>query len=261
MIFLAKKEYTLSFINNICYVAPGTGKPLHIDRPFHGLVYYAEDDGLVFNFEKYGEYKVLAGSIVYLPKGSSYRVNSPEKHSGCYAVNFDLAEELSEQPFVLQIENSSKAESLFVLAEKCWRSKSLEKRLKCRSVFYDILSLVASENAREYYPCDKREKLLPAVEHIHKFYLEKEITVDELAEMCEMSGTYFRKLFSNVYHTSPVKYINSLKISHAKELIMSDMYSTADIAHLSGFSDDCYFRRVFKNETSFSPREYRMSKK
>ena len=261
MVFLAKREYTLSFINNICYVAPGTGKALHTNRPFHGLVFYGNDDGLVFSFEKYGEYKISAGSVAYLPKGSSYRVIYPEKHTGCYAINFDLAEEIDEDPFVLQMGNITKTESLFALAEKCWRSKSLEKSLKCRAVFYDILSLLASENSAEYCPCDKKEKLLPAVEYIHKFYLEKEISVDELAKMCDMSGTYFRKLFSAVYRVSPVKYINGLKISHAKELILSDMYGSSDIARLSGFSDDCYFRRVFKNETSFSPREYRLSKK
>ncbi len=256
MIFFKKQEYSLSFINNICYVAPGTGKSVHTDRPFHGLVFYRSDD-CIFNFERFGSYQSLEGSVVYLPKGSSYRVEKIHEQKGCIAINFDLVENIDEKPFVFKAENRGKLENLFVLSEKYWRSKSIDKRLKCRSLFYDILSLICAE----YQPSEKKQKLKDAVEYIHSSYLEKELSVEELARISDMSATYFRKLFGDIYHVSPIKYINHLKIEHAKELILSDMYPTDEVARLSGFSDDCYFRRVFKNETALSPREYRKTKK
>lgn len=260
MVFFAKQEYSLSFINNICYVAPGTGKALHTDRPFHGLVFYKSND-CVFNFENFGRYETLEDSVVYLPKGSSYRVEKIGEQKGCFAINFDLIENINEKPFVFRSENGGKLENLFVLAEKYWKSKSVDRRLKCRSIFYDILSLVSAESSIGYQPSEKKEKLKEAVDYIHASYLEKEISVEELARLSDMSTTYFRKLFGDIYHISPIKYINNLKIEHAKELIMSDMYPTNEIAQLSGFSDDCYFRRVFKKEIGLSPREYRKTKK
>ena len=260
MIFFEKKEYSLSFINNICYVAPGTGKAVHTDRPFHGLVFYRSDDCL-FRFEGFGEYRSLENSVVYLPKGSTYRVEKTGEQKGCFAINFDLAEDINERPFVFKTASGGKLESLFALSEKHWRSKSIDKRLKCRALFYDILSFICAESGAGYQPNEKKERLRAAVEYIHSSYLEKNISIGELADMSDMSTTYFRKLFGDIYRISPVKYINRLKIEHAKELIMSDMYPTDEIARLSGFSDDCYFRRVFRNETSFSPREYRKTKK
>lgn len=260
MIFFEKKEYSLSFINNICYVAPGTGKAFHPDRPFHGLVFYKSND-CAFNFENFGRYETLENSVIYLPKGSSYRVEKLNEQRGCFAINFDLVEDIDEKPFVFRSENGGKLENLFVLAEKYWKSKSIDKRYKCRALFYEILSLICAESSVGYQPSEKKEKLKEAVEYIHSSYLEKEIRVEELALLSDMSTAYFRKLFGVVYHVSPIKYINHLKIEHAKELIMSDMYPTNEIAQLSGFSDDCYFRRVFKNETGLSPREYRKTKK
>lgn len=260
MNFFAEKEYTLTFINNTCFVAPGTGKPVHTNRPFHGLVFYPAGIS-IFVFEKFGEYKVGENSVFYIPKGSSYRVNPDGAGKGCYAINFDLAENINEKPFVLPIKNHSKAENLFASAQRIWNSKKLDKRLKCRSIFYDILSLICSESLSAYVPDGKKEKLQNAVEYIHESYLSQEISVETLAQMSDMSSTYFRVLFKEIYGVSPLKYINGLKISHAKELIMSDMYPMHEISKLSGFNDDCYFRRVFKSETSLSPNEYKKSRK
>ena len=55
-----------------------------------------------------------------------------------------------------------------------------------------------------------------------------------------------------------IKYINSLKIERAKELIHSDIYSLLeDIALSSGFLDSCYFGKVFKTEPLMSQNAYK----
>lgn len=81
----------------------------------------------------------------------------------------------------------------------------------------------------------------------------------ELSQNANISYEYFRRIFENVYGVSPVKYLNKLRIDRAKELLNSGMYTVADAAFQSGFSDISYFSRFFKKETGLSPSEYKKS--
>ena len=72
-----------------------------------------------------------------------------------------------------------------------------------------------------------------------------------------MSDTYFRKLFYKVFNTTPLSYINSLRIERAKALL-SELNSTVDqVAQKSGFSDAKYFSTVFKKFVGVPPSKYR----
>ena len=87
------------------------------------------------------------------------------------------------------------------------------------------------------------------------------VTVHELghllaAKLCGISETYFRTLFKKVVGVSPLKYINDRKISRAKELISSKMYSIREVAQLAGFHDEAYFSREFKKATGVCPSKY-----
>ena len=75
--------------------------------------------------------------------------------------------------------------------------------------------------------------------------------------MCGITPEYFRKLFKSFYGISPLKYINNLKITHAKELLASGMYSVTEAALQSGYIDMSYFSREFKKASGNSPKYYR----
>lgn len=260
MNFFVQKELTLSFINNITYVEPGTGKAVHTNRPYHGIVFYP-DGSCTFCFDSGKRISTEKGCFVYLPKNSSYRVEKVDKVHGCYAINFDLAEDISEEPFCTSLKNPDEIQKLFVISEKLWRTRTLADRIRCRSIFYEILARLCSEKPEEYLPVKTKSKLSIAEEYILSHYPDEDISVEKLAEISGMSSAYFRRLFAKIHGTSPVKYINTLRISRAKELIMSDMYTTAEISRLSGFNDDCYFRRVFASITGMTPSKYRKLKK
>ena len=240
------------------FVAPGTGTPIHRNRYFHGIVYYPEE-ATVFSFIDGPDIQTRQGSIVYLPKGSNYNViQSGKIGQGCWCINFLTVNDLSSNPFVLELRSPEKAQNLFAAAEKLYRERRTSYDPKIRSIFYEILGLMENEYAQKYIPSSKARIIAPAIDYIRKNCYDKLISSDELAAMCKISGTYFRRVFSDVYGTTPVKYINSIKISRAKELIDSGMYaSVSDIAYLCGFTDDCYFRKVFKSETRMTPLEYK----
>ena len=81
--------------------------------------------------------------------------------------------------------------------------------------------------------------------------------MDQLAVQCGMSSTYFRKQFSSVFHTTPLKYINQLRLTYAEELLQSDYYTIEEIAEKCGFNNINYFSLFIKKQTGYPPSVYR----
>ena len=77
--------------------------------------------------------------------------------------------------------------------------------------------------------------------------------------MCNITSEYFRKIFKGFYGVSPVRYINNLKITMAKELLESKMYSVTEAANQAGYTEMAHFSREFKSSTGISPSEYKKS--
>ena len=82
-------------------------------------------------------------------------------------------------------------------------------------------------------------------------------TGNTLAKMANMSDTYFRKKFVRAFGTTPLLYINDLKIAHAVELLRSGYYSVEETAENCGFDNQKYFSTVIKKKTGHTPSEFK----
>ncbi len=71
-----------------------------------------------------------------------------------------------------------------------------------------------------------------------------------------LSTVYFRKLFTQVYHTSPISYVKQLRISKAKEMPRSDFGTVTAVAMSLGYANIYDFSRDFKKQTGLSPTVY-----
>lgn len=83
------------------------------------------------------------------------------------------------------------------------------------------------------------------------------LSVNELAKLCNMSLSSFKRAFSTFFNDSPKNYINDKKIHKAKELLLASKMNISDIAYETGFNDPLYFTRLFKKRIGISPSEFR----
>ncbi len=95
-------------------------------------------------------------------------------------------------------------------------------------------------------------------EEVIQHNLFSDLNLNELASLCHMSLSTFKRKFKEVYKESPAKYITKMKIKKATDSLMNKELRISDIAYDLGYDSLTTFNRAFKEETGKSPSEYRM---
>lgn len=83
------------------------------------------------------------------------------------------------------------------------------------------------------------------------------IRVEELAEMCGMSYSYFAKNFKQYYGRSCKEYIEFMQICKAEDMLLFTDYDLSYISQETGFSDSSHFIKSFKKWKGITPGKYR----
>lgn len=257
-----EKRWTVTEIIAAGFVPQGKGAPVHTNRSSHGFVYnvayttdYTFDHGYVLHCEP--------GCFGYLPKGSNYTVQPVETgsgknpRSGTYFINFQtLSETETGKPFGMQIHRQEKILALYTRAETVWRGKHVGYGEQCMGCLYELLAFLKQEQARRLPVSQLQLLLKPAVQYMEKSYSEESVPVPELAKLCGISEQYFRRIFKEVYQTSPSVYMRAQRLRYARELLDSGEYSVTAAAMQAGFNDPAYFSREFHKAYGVSAREY-----
>ena len=225
-------------------------------RPNHGLMYVLCDricveypDGDSEIFEK--------GNIVYIPEGLRYRV----KFSGecepleALLVNFSAYGDLPTCNRITKTVTNATAEC----TDPFYKIIALYTQMKnyrygVMEQFYRLLNQMSDRAAIKDQSA--YESILPAISYANSHVGER-IRVPELARLCLLSESAFRKRFYAYTGKTPNKYITDLKLEKAKELLKStDIPIEAIVSELS-FYDSAYFHKVFKRQNGVSPSVYR----
>lgn len=82
-------------------------------------------------------------------------------------------------------------------------------------------------------------------------------TLSSTADYFNFHPAYFSTLFKKLFHESFSKKLLSLKLEHAKRLLITTNLSTTEIMQCVGFNDKSYFFKSFKNYYQITPLQYR----
>ena len=86
------------------------------------------------------------------------------------------------------------------------------------------------------------------------------VRMNQMAELCHLSGCYFSKLFLLELGENFTDYMKRQKVTRAKELLRKTGKSVSEISAELGFLDSSYFIKVFKAFEGITPLAYRQQK-
>ena len=88
--------------------------------------------------------------------------------------------------------------------------------------------------------------------------MEQHITVESLADHVAMSPRNFSRIFTRKTGSTPGRYVESVRLSRARELLESSDMSMEAIAEACGFVREERLRRVFMRQLGITPSRYRI---
>lgn len=105
-----------------------------------------------------------------------------------------------------------------------------------------------------------KQECLRVKRYIEANYM-KDITLDTLVKISNLSKHYLVHSFTNSYSCSPLKYLCQKRIQESKELLLTTNLTIAEIASACGFSSQSYFAQSFRANCGMSASAYRSSHK
>lgn len=133
------------------------------------------------------------------------------------------------------------------------------EQARSRSEISDIISYIV----QSYCHLVKKRSMSSYSEPVRQILvtvdasLSADLSLRRFAEELFLNTSYLSALFKKEVGLTLTDYVNKSRIAYAKKLLKSTALSIQDIATQSGIPDIHYFTRLFRRETSLSPREWR----
>ena len=85
------------------------------------------------------------------------------------------------------------------------------------------------------------------------------IKMADLAAIMHLSVSQFERRFKALFRTTPLRYMNRVRINKACLMLAKDNDTITEIASLCGFYDHSHFIRTFSKQIGISPQKYRLA--
>lgn len=178
-------------------------------------------------------------------KGALDNTNAPIYLPSKLFRNFSLddlfincIEEIRDRDYGYDIRLQSLISSLLIEILRIWRKNGFDTN-NINSIPYETESL---HTILQYID-----------EHSHE-----SLRVELLAEKYHMSYSYFAKRFHELYGQSCKEYIEFIRLSKVKDLLLFTNFDLNYISQETGFADCSHLIRTFKKKTRITPKQFRI---
>lgn len=130
-------------------------------------------------------------------------------------------------------------------------------QLQAKTLLYQIIVALLDE---QYLPsgadAGARQMIFDIQRYIDSHYMNR-IDLQQLARRGSLSREHFCRLFKRVVGCAPIEYLQSVRLFHAKQLLVITSDANDHIAAQCGFSSSQHFYDVFRRTMNMTPRQYR----
>ena len=88
-------------------------------------------------------------------------------------------------------------------------------------------------------------------------HYQRDIDIEALCSLANMSRRNFFRVFSRTFGITPNQYINDLRLKRAAQLLLTEKIPIYEIAYRCGFCDCNYLCKQFRHRYGKTPSQYR----
>lgn len=203
--------------------------------------------------------KLVKGEGLFMPQGTwrSSEVVKADPHV-IYAAYFrDLSDEdlapFTDEPFKqfrpLSYDNFKRR---FSMLHECWVGKLPGYDLIARGIVMELMGIVQRDLFAGNRTSSSRSLVLLIQDYIARHYREP-LRISDLAAYVDRSPTYVSAVFKQVTNRSPITYMHEVRITAARDLLMSTRMTIGEIADALGYCDQTYFNYMYKKIVGHPP--------
>lgn len=193
--------------------------------------------------------------IVCIPPQIMHEKTSLNGYRDLWVQFSDFPELDSTKPTILTDDSEHNISSLINILYSIQYQKSSNRVAATESLLDSIKQLILSRLERK----EIDSRIDEITQYIVHHFQDPDFNLDKCLSVNGYCSDYMRRLFYAQIGQTPHEYLNNLRIKAAKKLLSSrnrSNYSISEISAMVGFSDPCYFSRVFKKVTGYSPSKY-----
>lgn len=106
-------------------------------------------------------------------------------------------------------------------------------------------------------PSDHGDAVIADLQHWLHAHYRNATAVDEMLCLSGLSRRTFERRFAKATGSTPIGYVQSLRVEQAKRLLERGDTAIDEISHDVGYENTAFFRRLFKRGTRLTPGQYR----
>ncbi|MGL4738809.1 MAG: helix-turn-helix domain-containing protein [Cellulosilyticaceae bacterium] len=102
---------------------------------------------------------------------------------------------------------------------------------------------------------ERLQKVFDYVEQNYAYPIEVEV----VAQLCNMSYSYFSRFFKSTTKKNFSEYLNYIRVTKAEQLLSTTDLTITEIAQKTGFASSSYFIQQFKRSKGLSPKQFKQN--
>ena len=232
------------------------------EHVFEQCKFYFITEGECVIYIKDKRYDAKAGDWFFIPAGtvhSYYNIkNKPFKK---FWMHFDLYPDVKIVDFLslpVFVKYNRTAKKAFASLVKSAKSDELADKLAVKGYIYNLLvEYIKLANPDGVSVQSRADERLDKVLRYINENLDKELSVEVLAEKYFAHPNHFIRAFKDKTGVTPYKYVLARRMETAKRLLESTDLTTFEIAEKIGVCDSAHLSRIFKSFYNMPPKVYR----
>ena len=260
------------YITDIGYYPTAKGHQIKRDKPIdqHVLIYcvkgcgYCSVDGQHYELHA-NEYCILPAKKPHMYGADKkdpwtiYWIHFKGSHADLYAQGAMQPQRISPSMNSRISERNNIFEEIFFTIADGYSRESLRYASSCLHYYLASMRYLSQFRGAKNKEMQSQDSIttVNATIHYMKENIEKPISLKQLANYTGYSPSHFSLLFKQQTGSSPLMYLNLLRIQAACEWLLQTDMKINQICHKVGIDDQYYFSRLFRQQMGMSPREWR----